>query len=440
MKKAIRFALLVLSVCLCMMLFASCGAPGFESIGEELLKEANESNSFDNTYDFDCIGAINDTAVELEGMYWKQQSETSGNIYDYIYNNARIGEVMGREFLTLYLSDGLYYFEEEETFTCVDRIVTEEPTPGRNFWKFFAEAEKLNADEESLNCTVTLSGDQLKETIKEYCPRIYNEVAPYADWNAISGDIFVDLSDLNYVEEMRISCPALGEIMIQTIDPEAAAKCTDFDIDIFCSYYDPEVIEPGDKAIAKEGEAPIVYGMNALIKFLMGENEEAEEIIAEEEAEKNFTPVRVEEGSVTLSTNGVNVTVAVPSDIEIYSDINHIEADIALLTHDIMSGASGRTIVQLTRGTTDDFFQSLGLKASAAKDAEINGIAGKLLTEKFTDTNFFGQKVYNENYFFAADVGGAILGIRFEGTYNENHVGVLSEETLHELMNYITVG
>lgn len=440
MKKTMKFLSLIFCVALCMMLFASCGAGGFESVAKDILKKANETNSFDNSYNYKCIGTIDGTAVELSGSYWRQQSEESGNIYDDVSNRANIGEIWGREYLTLCFNDGQYYFTEDETFTCSTPIVSPEPTPGRNFWPIFLETERISENEDALSCTIVLSGEQLRETIKEYCPRIYNDIAPFADWNSISAEIFVDLNEIGYVEQMEISCPDIGEVMIQAVNSDAEVKCTDFDITVYCTYGEHGILEPDDKAIATEGTAPEVYGMVSLMKYLLGENEEAEEIIEENEAAENFEPVTITEGSVNLSCNGVNVSVAIPSGIEIYGgSINHIEAGYAIVSHDILSGDSGRTIVQLTRGTTDSFFSSLGLSSSAAQDIVVNGISGKLITQTSTTVNTFGTEVISENYFFAADLGGTVLGVRLEACCSVSNHGAAYDTLFTDFMNYITI-
>ena len=439
MKKAMKFVSLVFSLCLCLCLLSGCGA-SVESVAEDMLKTANEDNSFDLICDYKCIGAVNDTAVSFSGSDWRQQSETSGNIYNDVMNTVRVGDAKLTERTVLYLSDGQYYFEKRETFVTSEPIVTMAPAPGRNFWPAFIAAEKINEDKDALRATVILTGEELRETMKEYCGNLYDQVAPFVDWNAVSGEILVDMSEGGYVEEMKISCPEIGKSLIQLVDSSAEAKCTDFDIIIYYADVDKDILEPDEKAVAKEGTLN-EYGIASTIKTLMGENEEIQEVNDEREAAQNFVPETIEEGSVTFSCNGVNVSFEFPSDIEFYIDLNHRELNLALMSHSVMEGGiSGRTIVELVRGTPDDYLGGLRIGTHTTKKVEINGISGRLITEKSSETNYFGQKVYEENYFFAADVGGAVLGIRFESSYNENNTGIVSEDIISKLLNNITIG
>ena len=114
-------------------------------------------------------------AVEFSGNDWRQQSETSGNIYNDVMNTVRVGDAKLTERTVLYLSDGQYYFEKRETFVTSEPIVTMAPAPGRNFWPAFIAAEKINEDKDALRATVILTGEELRETMKEYCGNLYGE-------------------------------------------------------------------------------------------------------------------------------------------------------------------------------------------------------------------------------------------------------------------------
>lgn len=441
MRKYTKHMAVLLAICTCVMLFTACGAPSLEEIAEEIAEKAKESESFDISYSFDALGSIDSAGVELSGRYTRQQSETSGDIYEDIYNTAKIGEAYGREYLTMFRIDDSYYYEDDATYICEEAIVDFQTVPGKNFWPIFISAEKQQVDEDDFSCTVVLAGDDLRETLKEFCYNIYTEVAPYADWSQIQGEIEADLSDAGYVEKMCISCPALGEIMMQTVDPSAAVSCTDFDIEIFISYYDPSVITPDgmDSAISTEPIAE--YGMNSLLRFMMGENEEMEEIAREQEEAANFEPVTLDgEGSITFRAAGKTVVFDFPAGISMYDTVKQTEPGLAILTHDIFGDVTGRTIIQFQRGTAESFFHSLNLDIGAAQDVSVNGVEGKLIVERVEEVNSFGKNICSEDFFFAAEMEDVVLGFRIETVYDQADAGIIDESIVSDLLGYCTIG
>lgn len=439
MKKYSKHIALILAICMCAMLLTACGTD-VNGIAKDIMKTANDSKSFSISYDFNILGSVNSANVDLSGRYAREQSESSGNIYESFNNQCKIGEAHGREYLSRFLIDGVYYCEDDATYLCQEAVVDFHTVPGEKFWQTFISAEKQELNEENFSCKVVLSGDDLKELIKEFTYNIYTEIASVAQWNTMEGEVDLDLSEEGYVEKMTVSCPALGEVILKTFDESATVSCTDCDINIYLTYTDPEVTKPTGIDSATNTSTVHFAGINALYKGIMDTYIELQEIEKEKEAAKNFVAVELKgEGSVTMTAAGKTAVLTFPSKMGIYSSLTQNEPGIVLLTHDIFKHLSGRTIVHFCRGTAESFYNSLNLDISAAQDVEINGYKGKLITQKSTEQNYFGKTVCEENYYFVTEMDKVILALRIEASYGQEHAGVINDNIVSDILSHITL-
>ena len=443
MKKAHRITALIIAMVMLLSL-AACGKKGVDEIIEEAQKNCASATGFNISYTFDCLGAIGEDGVSLTARYnWMQGAD--GDLYQDIYNTAKIGTSSEWESLSMYYTGGKYYYFTDETlYTCSEAIVAPIQAPGNEFWPILAAAEKVSDekanDAGSLTTTATLTGDDLKAAIKELCYNIYKEIAPFADWTSASGDFTVQLNEGGYLERIEISAPDLGKALIVTASGDQNATCSDFDIDVLFSYYEEcDPIDPENPGSAKSAEAIDSYGMVALIKDMIGANEEQKEIDAENDAAANFTQVKVDKGaSVTLSSNGKKIKVTVPANIKAFSSGTQHSPALLLITHDVMESVSGSTRIEVGRATLEQYFGDL---YSQSKELSAGGFTGRVYATEKQEENYFGKMVVSKDIYFAADLGDGetVLAIHVSPSYEVSKGNLMDENVLKDILANITM-
>ena len=299
--------------------------------------------------------------------------------------------------------------------------------------------EKPN-DSGSLTCTVTLTGDDLKAALKELCYNVYKEIAPFADWASASGEFNVQLNEGGYLERIEISAPDLGKALISVGAGGQNVTCSDFDIDVLFSYYEEcDPIDPENPAGAKSAKAIDTYGMAALIKDMMGANEEQKEIDAENDAAANFTQVSVDKGaSVTLSSNGKKVKVTVPADVKTFSSGTQHSPALLLITHDVMESVSGSTRIEVGRSTINDYFGDL---YSQTKELSAGGFNGRVYVTEKQEENYFGKTVVSKDIYFAADLGDGetVFAIHVSPSYEVSKGNLMDESIVKKVLENCTL-
>lgn len=430
MKKAQRVFALLLAGCMLLSL-AACGK-SVDSVIKKVNESADQAISFDISYSFDCLGAIGNDAVTLTGRYsWMQSADN--DLYEDIYNTAKIGDSWDSESLKMYCVDGAYYYEKDNnTYTCSEAILSPIQAPGKNFWPILATAEKT-VDDDSLTCQVTLTGDQLKTTMKELCYNIYSEVAPFAQWDQMSAEFTVKLNEAGYLENMQISAPDFGKALISLVG-DGDVTCSDFDVTVLFGYYEVQPMTPGNMNGAQPAKAIESYGMAALIEAMVGANKEQQEIDAENEAAANFKAVDLAFGdSVILSCNGKKLSFTVPAGMGVYSSATQHSPTMVMLIHDIMEGISGKTTIEIGRATLESYFGDL---YNQTKEISANGISGRLYMHEKQEENFFGKTVVSKDIYFAADLGDGetVLVIFVNPSFDLSKGNLMDESMVEKLL------
>ena len=435
MKKAQKVFALVLAACLLLSL-TSCGK-SVDSTIKKVNESADKATSFDMSYTFDCLGAIGNDTVTLTGRYsWMQSADN--DLYEDIYNTAKIGDSWSSESLKMYCIDGTYYYEKDDnTYTCSEAILSPAQVPGQKFWPILAAAEKT-ADDDNMTCSVILTGEQLKTTMKELCYNIYSEVAPFAQWDQMSAEFTVKLNEAGYLENMQISAPDFGKALISLVG-DGDVTCSDFDVTVMFGYYEVEPLTPDNMGSAQSAKAMESYGMAALIKDMVSANNEQQEIDAENEAAANFTAADLKLGdSVTLSCNGKNLKFTVPSDIKTYSSATQQSPTMVMIHHAIMESVAGSTKIEIGRATVESYF---GDVYNQTKEVSANGISGRLYTVEEQSENYFGKTVVEKSIYFAADLGDGetILAIFVNPTFDISKGNLMDESMVQKLLDCCSI-
>ena len=438
MKRARKFLAILLAGCMLLSLTA-CGKKSADDIINEAQKKCAAATGFSGSYSFDCLGAIGEDGVSLEGRYTWQQG-ANGDLYQDLYNTAKIGTSSESESLRMYFTEGKYYYEKDETlYTCSEAIASPAQAPGTEFWPILAAAEKAGDekanDAGSLTCTATLTGDNLKNVLKELCYNVYKELAPFADWASASGNFNIKLNEGGYLERIEISAPELGKALISVGAGGKTVTCSDFDIEVLFSYYEEcDPIDPENPAGAKSSKAIETYGMAALIKDMMGANDEQKEIDAENDAAANFTQVKVDKGaSVTLSSNGKQVKVTIPADVKTYSSGTQHSPALLLITHDVMESVSGTTRIEVGRATLEQYFGSL---YSQSKELSAGGFTGRVYVTEKQEENYFGKMVVSKDIYFAVDLGDGetVLAIHASPSFEVSKGNLMDESIVKKVL------
>lgn len=155
--------------------------------------------------------------------------------------------------------------------------------------------------------------------------------------------------------------------------------------------------------------------------------EEPEEELVEEEPEVEAAPVTMTSGENSVSILAGDETVAeftLPTETPIYDELKYMDdGQTAMMTHDIMNGVSGRTIVEAFQGTAEeyiDFYKSITFGSENAdatvETRDLNGTQVLVSRRESIDSSI------SRDYVIAVPVAeNAVLGFRINSVSNQKY-------------------
>ncbi|HIW54121.1 MAG TPA: hypothetical protein H9883_04060 [Candidatus Ruthenibacterium merdigallinarum] len=160
------------------------------------------------------------------------------------------------------------------------------------------------------------------------------------------------------------------------------------------------------------------------------EEEPAEESAVEsmeEEPAEEAAPVTMTSGENSVSILAGDETVAeftLPTETPIYDELKYMDdGQTAMMTHDIMNGVSGRTIVEAFKGTAEeyiDFYKSITFGSENAdatvETRDLNGTQVLVSRRESIDSSI------SRDYVIAVPVAeNAVLGFRINSVSNQKY-------------------
>lgn len=166
-----------------------------------------------------------------------------------------------------------------------------------------------------------------------------------------------------------------------------------------------------------------------------------------EEVIEDFESVTIEgEGSVTLKRKGHCVDFSLPSEIKHYNRLSQYEPAVAMMTHDVFAGASGRTIVELLDETPEGYLSYRGFDSTQAQSVNVGGREGLLIVDKGDgeavingEAGSTDNTVHNEKYVYATDLGGVVLGFCVEVSYKNGKTIDINDTIIEILLSHCTI-
>lgn len=153
---------------------------------------------------------------------------------------------------------------------------------------------------------------------------------------------------------------------------------------------------------------------------------EPEEELVEEEPEE-AAPVTMADGENSVSILVGDEAVAeftLPTETPIYTKLKYMDdGQTAMMTHDVMSGVSGRTIVEAFKGTAEeyiDFYKSITFGSENAdaptETRDLNGTQVLVSRRESVDSSI------SRDYVIAVPVAeNAVLGFRINSVSNQKY-------------------
>ena len=178
------------------------------------------------------------------------------------------------------------------------------------------------------------------------------------------------------------------------------------------------------------------------------EAESSEAVVSEEEAEEEeevpFEPVKVEgAGSIYFTVDGeVLAEFSLPTETPIYSSINHTDRYLAIMTHSVMEGVSGRTIIELCSGTPTDYVEYYKSIVSGAGNpttttTELDGREVVIYNTVEKVTNSMNREVYSIQYLVGVAVNESIvLGFRIDASHATDSSVVFDDNVIEILLSH----
>ena len=155
--------------------------------------------------------------------------------------------------------------------------------------------------------------------------------------------------------------------------------------------------------------------------------EEPEEELVEEEPEVEAAPVTMADGENSVSILVGDEAVAeftLPTETPIYTKLKYMDdGQTAMMTHDVMSGVSGRTIVEAFKGTAEeyiDFYKPITFGNENAdapvETRDLNGTQVLVSRRESIDSSI------SRDYVIAVPVAeNAVLGFRINSVSNQKY-------------------
>lgn len=419
----------------------------------ELIVDALENDAFDIRYDFEGSGTVNGMAVTVEGDYEREQLGPTGDMRDSWSLWANLGDNYATTLCDSFYVDGVYYSKHlDEAYICEEPTIEPARFPGLTLFAAAAEGEKSTGErdlfgqkEETEVYTFTQSGDELKAVMEEMCPDLLRNMEADADWSQVSGEWNVSIAQYGLVDNIRLTSPDVGRLIMEGASQGGTGDCSDFFLDLYVSYgyldhvYTPDVLET-----AVEGEAIPFETLGDLIVREAAERQAAEESRAiEESIAASFETVEVEgEGTVTMVCGSKTVDFSLPTEIVNYTEMELFEPESVRLLHDVFSDFTGVTRVSMIMGTPEEWIRIYGGGQDAldgAQPATIGGYEGLKYTSGTEGENFLGKKTMSMDYVFATDLGdGVALGFHVSGTYTDEPQD-MNEGILEVLMSHCSI-
>ena len=277
------------------------------------------------------------------------------------------------------------------------------------------------------------------------CPDLLRNMEADADWSQVSGEWNVSIAQYGLVDNIRLTSPDVGRLIMEGASQGGTGDCSDFFLDLYVSYgyldhvYTPDVLET-----AAEGEAIPFETLGDLIVREAAERQAAEESRAiEESIAASFETVEVEgEGTVTMVCGSKTVDFSLPTEIINYTEMELFEPESVRLLHDVFSDFTGVTRVSMIMGTPEEWIRIYGGGQDAldgAQPATIGGYEGLKYTSGTEGENFLGKKTMSMDYVFATDLGdGVALGFHVSGTYTDEPQD-MNEGILEVLMSHCSI-
>ena len=174
------------------------------------------------------------------------------------------------------------------------------------------------------------------------------------------------------------------------------------------------------------------------------DEEPAEEPIEEEPVEE----LPEEEAAPVTMTNGENsVSILVgdeavaeftlPTETPIYDELKYMDdGQTAIMTHNIMEGVSGRTIVEAFEGTAEEYLDFYKSIAGVSEDAptttwDVNGIEARICQQETADDTI------TRDCLIAVPVAeNAVLGFRIDAVSNPKYEVQFDDSVIDILLNH----
>ena len=167
---------------------------------------------------------------------------------------------------------------------------------------------------------------------------------------------------------------------------------------------------------------------------------------AEEDAEEQAPAAVMTGGENSISVaagEDVLVEFTLPTETPIYYKLSHSEGNqLATMSHNIMDGVSGGTIVEIFEGTCQDyceFYKSfVGVPADAAAETkELDGREVLVFKQVEQITNNLGDEVFSFGYLVAVPLREDVtLGFRITGAYNVGGTLVFDDGVIDILLSH----
>lgn len=386
----------------------------------EVTDDFANAGGFNHHTNYEASGSIDGIAVEIEGDYSWEQPSVSQNIHAWYNNSAETEDKFEYQSYDKYYTDGVYYGSADNGLViCGEPNIAPQKPVGGVFLDVLTRTEWTEVDGKELSCSFPLSGADLKAVIDDLCPTISSEIPSTADWSQVHADFFVNISQYFYFEDLTISSPELGKLLLSQAKNGAEAECDALEIDIRIDYKSTFVGTPYKTEEIFAGTPGQLLGMNRIIKQAIGAQEEQFEIEDEKKAAEDFDPSQaVSDGNgIILTTNNISIGFTMPTEIRHYNKIDQSSPERAIMVHDIFTNNEGRTIIEFLRGTPEEYMVYRSVDADKVETIQV----GDREVLRYKTENLIKpegtQGMYANQYVFATAIGNTVLGFCVDVTY-----------------------
>ena len=171
--------------------------------------------------------------------------------------------------------------------------------------------------------------------------------------------------------------------------------------------------------------------------------EEYEEEYEEEEPVDVDVQMTVADNVLSVVVDGQSaMTFTLPAGSPIFTKLSHDEGSLyAMITHPVMEGVSGGTIVEVFEGSSQDYINYAkgiaGLDDTAQTETkDLNGKEVLVCKTSEQVTNDLGKEVVSFKYLVSVPVvDGVALGFRIDGSYGTDNELVFDDSQIDVLLS-----